>query len=264
MKKINLSIFVLLFLCFWQTSAAVTMIELKQANSSIDKIYIDGLKVRIDSSIEPGYVIIDAGKRKMYIVSHQEKQIMDMGNVMNKDKSDTKKYNVKFINKGKGPKIAGYTTQHYIVRVNGKKCSDEYTSKKIAKDFGIEKALEKIFTLPEETEMEMTQGMNECLLAESQISSMYSQYGYALRSLDANGMLDFEVIRLNKNASLPPGGFSLPKGYKNVNMGAMMQDLEQKIPQMTPEGMQNMTQEQIQQMQQMMEKMMKKMGETGK
>jgi len=262
MKSINRILCAFFMMCISQVSLAVTMVELRQGDGSVDKMYFEGMKVRVDSGSEPGYMIIDVKNNKVIAVSHEERKIIDMGSVdQAEEDAQGQPLNIQFVNKGKGPKIVGYSTKHYQVVVNGQKCSDEYVSKKLPKDLGIEKVLGKM--LAGEPDMEMMDGvdMDPCILAEPQISKMFSNYGYPLRSIRANGELDVEVVRVNRKASLPSGGFSLPKGYQRVDMVKMMQNFQKNMPEMTPEGMKNVSPEQLQQMKQTLEQMMKKMGQ---
>lgn len=266
MTKYNfrLSIAFVAFFSF-SSAQAVTLIETRQADGSSEKIYIDGMKVRIDSSAEPGYVIIDGAKGTMHVVSHEEKQIMDMGSMLNNGNSGKKtKYKIKFIKKGKGPKIAGYTTMHYQVQVDGKKCSDEYVSKKMPQELGIQKTFDRISSMLSGPDMDGMPGMDPCMMAEQQLSAQYSQYGYPMRTKDASGALESEVIKTSKNAPLPKGGFSLPKGYQVVTMGQMMQQMGEQMGEQMGQQMQGMDQEQVEQMQQMMEQMMQQMGKPPK
>lgn len=248
---------------------SVTLIELKQGDGANDRMYFQDMKVRVDSDRESGYVIIDVKNNTVVAVSHDEKKIIDMGTIENKDVDAPRQpLDVQFVNKGKGPDIAGYSTRHFEVRVNGKKCSDEYLNKKLPQQLGIEKVLDKMPSGDSGMEMMEDMGMevDSCMLAESEVSRMFSRYGYPLRSVRANGELDSEVVRINKNAKMPANGFGFPKGYQRVDAGKMMQDFQHKMqnmPELTPEGMKNVTPEQLQQMQQMMEQMMKKMGQPG-
>lgn len=262
MKNSYKLVILMILTCVCQAATAVTLIELKQADGSGEKVYIDGMMVRIESSIDPGYVILDGSKGNMFLVSPTEKQIMDMGHMMSQEqKSKKSKYDIKFISKGNGPKIAGYKTKKYEVRVNGQKCSDEYLSTKMPKDLGIQKTFEKISTMFNGPDMGMMPGMNACMMAEQDITASYSKYGYPMRTVDANGKLESEVVKLTKKAAMPSGGFSLPKGYKRVDVGQMMQGAQQQMPadamkNMPADMMQNLSPEQAQQMQQMMEQMM--------
>jgi len=268
MKRIHGVLSGILFLSSFSALAAV-LVEFKQGDGSTNTMYFQGMKVRVDSSAEPGYIIIDLKQNKIIAVSHEEKKIIDMGNIEHDETvRHSQPLNIEFVKKGNGPSIIGYATKHYEVRVNGKKCSDEYLNKTMPKNLGIEAVLAKMPSADSGMEMmqDMAMQMNPCLLAEPGISAMFSRYGYPLRSVNANGELDTEVIRVNKKASLPAGGFSYPKAYQRVDAGKMMHDLQQKMqnmPELTEEGMQNATPEQLQQMQQMMEQMMKKMGQPG-
>lgn len=256
-NKLYHTLFLISFFCASQTVSALSLIETKQADGSIEKIYIDGLKVRIESGSEPGYVLIDGGKGSMFIVSSEEKQIVDMSHLMGQGKRESKSaYQIKFVNKGDGPAIAGYATKHYEIRVNGKKCADEFTSTKMPKDLGMEKAFEKISAMFNEPDMGMMPGMDACTKADEQISHLYSEYGYPMRSLDAGGNLESEVVGVKKKANMPSGGFDLPEGYQRVDMGKMMRG----TPETRSERGRNRSPERQQQMQQMMEQMMEQMG----
>lgn len=259
-----ISFFILLF--FQQASSAVTLIETRQGDGSIEKIYVEGMKVRIDHSNDPGFVIIDGNKKTMHVVSHEEKQIMNMADMLKNNKpGNNSKFTVKFFKEGNGPKIAGYSTKHYIITVNGKKCSDEFTSKKMLKDLGIQKTFERVasmFAGMGPSGMDMMQDMDPCMMAEEKISSEFVKYGYPMRSLDANGALESEVINLTQNTSLPAGGFNLPNGYPVVDMGQMMQGMMPDMQNMPPDAMQGMPPGMDpEQMKQMMEKMMQQMGQ---
>ena len=253
-----------------QVAMGVTLIELKQGDGSVDKMYFEGMKVRVDSSSDSGYVVIDVKNNKMVAVSHEEKKIIDMGRIEDEDTGAHQlSLEIQFVNKGKGPKIAGYPTRHYVIVVNGKKCSDEYLNKKLPQQLGIDKVLNNMPSGGSGMEMMEDMGMeiDPCLQSEPQVSKMFVRYGYPLRSVKANGELDSEVVKIMKRTTLPQGGFGFPKGYQRVDVGKMMRDAQRQIqnmPEMTPEGMQNATPEQIQQMQLMMEQMMKKMGRPDK
>lgn len=83
MKNIYRTLFALLIMCFAQVVAALTMIEVKESDGSVNKMYFKGSKIRVDSSSEPGYVIIDTKNNSMVAVSHEEKKIIDMGSFDN-------------------------------------------------------------------------------------------------------------------------------------------------------------------------------------
>ncbi len=228
-----------------QVAFSAVLIESKQGNGSIDKVYIKGAQVRIDSSTEPGYVLINTDKGTMHAVNHTEKQIMDIGEAISQNKQTMpgkNKFDIKFSKKGSGPTIAGYSTTHYVIMVNGQKCSDEYTSKKLMNDLGVEKTFNKLMTMfkdlaPDMSGMMMNQ--DPCMAAEQQILGNYMKHGFPMRSVDKNGSLETEVVKVKKKASLPAGGFDFPKGYKMVDMSQMMQGMP-AMPQMSPEDMKAM------------------------
>jgi len=242
-----------------QTVFAVTLIETKQADGSIEKTYVDNSKIRVDTSSEPGYALIDGNKGTMLFVSHEERKIIDMSYTMEgAEPSALSEYQIEFVNKGKGPTILGYATRHFEIRVNGKKCAEEFTSTDMPKALGIQETFEKIVTMISDPEIEMMPGMDVCMVADEKSSELYVEYGYPMRSLDAHGKLESEVIRIEKNAAMPKGGFTTPKDYQLVNMEDMMKGM-QDMMKMSPEQMQNMSPEQQQQMQQMMDNIMQQM-----
>ena len=266
--------FMLKLLCIFgvlavqQAAFAAVLIESKQGNGSIDKVYIKGAQVRIDSSAEPGYVLINTDKGTMHAVNHTEKQIMDIGEAISQNKQEMpnkNKYNIKFTRKGSGPTIAGYSTTHYVVMVNGQKCSDEYTSKKMMNDLGVEKTFKKLMAMFKDLVPDMSGMMNQdpCMAAEQQISENYMKHGFPMRSVNKDGSLETEVVRIKKKASVPAGGFDFPKGYKMVDMSQMMQGMP-AMPQMSPEQMKAMENMDPEKMKQLMDQMMEEMKHMGK
>ena len=252
-----------------QVAFATVLIESRQGDGSIDKVYIKGAQVRIDSSVEPGYVLINTDKGTMHAVNHTEKQIMDIGEAISQNKQtmpgNKKQFDVKFSSKGSGPTIAGYSTKHYVIMVNGQKCSDEYTSKKLMKDLGVEKTFKKLMKMFKDLVPDMSGMMNQdpCMAAEQQISENYIKHGFPMRSVNKDGSLETEVVKIKKNASVPAGGFDFPKGYKMVDMSQMMQGMP-AMPQMSPEDMKAMENMDPEKMKELMEKMMEQMQQMGK
>jgi len=268
MKSILKLLCIIGVLAVQQAAVAAVLIESKQGDGSIDKVYIKGAQVRIDSSVEPGYVLINTDKGTMHAVNHNEKQIMDIGEAISQNKQtmpNKNKYNIKFTRKGSGPTIAGYSTTHYVVMVNGQKCSDEYTSKKMMNDLGVEKTFKKLMAMFKDLVPDMSGMMNQdpCMAAEQQISENYMKHGFPMRSVNKDGSLETEVVRIKKKASVPAGGFDFPKGYKMVDMSQMMQGMP-AMPQMSPEQMKAMENMDPEKMKQLMEQMMEEMKHMGK
>jgi len=254
-----------------QVTFATVLIESKQGDGSLDKVYIKGSQVRIDSSAEPGYVLIDTDKGTMHAVNHTEKQVMNIGEAIaqNKQQMPNKtKFDIKFAKKGSGPTIAGYSTTHFVIMVNGQKCSDEYTSKKLMNDLGVEKTFKKLMTMFKDLAPDMSGMMNQdpCMAAEQQISENYVKHGFPMRSVYKDGSLETEVVKTKKNASLPAGGFDFPKGYKMVDMSQMMQGMP-AMPQMSPEqmkAMEDMEKMDPEKIKKLMDDMMEEMKHMGK
>ena len=260
MKKIFIVFFVFIAAASFATvSRAATLIESKDKEGGIQKMWIQGSKMRMDFSHEKGYSLFDAKARKMYVVNPNEKTIMDVSWTLEETKTSGKsKYKIKFTKKGSGPSIAGYATNHFEFFVNDNKCKDEFLSLKALNDI---EAHEIFDAMPKQGPMDlegMPPGMiSPCDAVAASLGEQYKKYGFPLRIIDKTGTVDSEVTRISKNSPPPRGGFDPPSGYtvrKMGDMNKMMREMPQKgdsMPEMPkdfdPEKMQKMMQEMMKQ-----------------
>ncbi len=230
-----------------------TLLEMKDGEGGNQKMWIDGERMRIQDSSEPGYMLMHVKEKKMYVVDAEERQVLDMSGVFANRRGggpQAAKLDVALVKQGKGPKIAGYDTMHYALTVNGEKCSDEYLSGKALSDIAATDAFEALSELAPEGPMGMAQ-LGPCEAADFQLTEIYKQHGYPLRIVRADGSLESEVTSVVKNAAAPEGGFSLPADYPVVTFGQMMR--QAMPPSVIPEGVDPA------QMEHMMQEMMKRM-----
>ena len=239
---------------------AATVIESRDGQGEGQKVWIEESKMRVESSSEQSYMLLDADRKTMYVVDTQEKTVMDMSSILRKESAPGKvKPSVTVQSRGKGPVVAGYATQHYQFSVNGTKCTDEYLSVQAMKD--VESA--EIFAAMEQLgamgmEMGAMADMDPCETVGFALQDTYAQYGFPLRIVDRYGSLDTEVLKIEKHATLPPGGFEVPAGYPVKSFDAMMQ---QNMREMEMPSMQEMPQDfDPAEFERRMQEMMQQMG----
>lgn len=208
--------------------SAATLIEERDSEASTI-MYIEGGKMRAQTPGEEGYMLMDLRARTMFTISPSDKQAVDMSSMVfgqaNTDKSAAARSVKSSLDKvGSGPEIAGYATEHYVLTANGRKCEEYFTSKKAFQDSGWAEMwndLEQSFkdmALSEED-------ADDCDIAGAEVANP-ADMGWPLKTIDAEGLVS-EVVRIEQNATVPPGGFEVPAGYTVVSMqellsGAMM------------------------------------------
>jgi hypothetical protein len=228
-----------------------TLIELTAGDGDQQKMWLEGHKMRVEVNAQPSYILMDTKNRKLYTVNTKEREAMDMSSIIGKNKgkkTQTTGQKASLVKKGKGPTIAGYSTVHYELLLGSHKCSDEYLSRKALADIATPEVFDALSQMSAATPM-ATEMMDPCDAASITLSSSYKRLGYPLRTLGADGKLEMEVKRIVKNAPAPPGGFTIPKGYKVTNFEQVMQrDMPQNMPEgMDPADMERMMQEMMKQ-----------------
>lgn len=138
---------------------------------------------------------------------------------------------IKLLNKGKGPTIAGFKTQVYSLQVNGKNCGTIFGSKKLLNKKGIKEIFSALSQLQNQTQnmMGAYRGMmGECEQAELQMSNSYNTTGAPMRLLDQQGQLESEVRKINDNAKTPASYYKIPATYRVTNMQEKMNQARQQ------------------------------------
>ena len=216
---------------------AASLVEMKTPHTGLNSVWIEGKKMRVDSP-QQGYMIMDFDKQKIYAVNPREKSIVDLSSSLQKDRAaGSTALKIELQAKGAGPRIAGYPTQQYSVRVNGQNCATSYTSMPAMRDSGFGPLIEGMSYLNFNPMME--QYMDPCEKASAQIAQRFQKLGMPLRQMGKQGELVYEVIRIEKNARLPKGGFALPENYQVIDMQRQMGGM---MPGMTPEMRKSMEQ----------------------
>ncbi|MGE0082742.1 MAG: DUF4412 domain-containing protein [Thiohalomonadaceae bacterium] len=231
-------------------AAAVTLIE-STAEGEVSRFWVEGVRARIESRDQQGYMLMDLGKGTMLLVNHEDKQVVDMSRQL--QRADGKKAGpaIKLVKKGNGPRIAGYDTQHYQLTADGQVCQDLYMSRKAYQDAKLEayaKAFAKYVMVPPVV-------LGPCDQAGLSVDRHLAEGGLPLRVVEEGEVMD-EVTRITPNAALPAGGFEPPAGYERVDMDVLMQEGMREMEEQMRRMQEGMTPEQRREMERMMQEFM--------
>jgi hypothetical protein len=269
-RKTVLLIAAVMFLSISQGQAA-TLIESKDRQGTLTKMWIEGSMMRVDINNESSYMLFDVKNKKMYAVDPEKREAMDMSHLFNEDRKNVlgrPEYKFKFDMMGKGPVIAGYNTLHFQSSANGMKCADEYLSKKAFDDIASLEIFEALSKMAESAQSGMRMGMgtqDPCESLDENAMGNYKKHGYPLKMVEKDGSVDSEVIRISLDVAKPKKDFQVPGGYEVINLEQMMNEQMKYMPQQgnnqaTPQmkGMENQEMDPAE-MQLMLEQMMKNM-----
>lgn len=228
---------VTLFLLFITTTvSAATLIEIESNEDGRTQVITDGSQARINSSQDQSYVLIDYKKQSMYVVLPEQKQIMDMsGDMPSMAGKISSEIKMDVVPMGSGPDIAGYATKKFKLKANGKDCGFIYGSMDAMKVTGIAQLLQTMNKFEEKQRASMgsyADMTGPCKRAKMSLSTQAEVIGVPMLDVDKNGKKDNEVIRIDTNASLPAGVFSLPEGYKTISVADQMKQAKKAVNEM--------------------------------
>lgn len=217
------------------TTFAATLVEIRDNQGEIQRLWIEGSALRIDPAGGQGYMLFDEKSRNLLVIDHERGVVMDMTSLLAAKQNENRKaqFVAKALQKGSGPTIAGYSTIHFEVSVNDTKCSDEYLSQKALDDVRFFKpvaAMADIVGLTVNADSQKT--ANPCDSAPFILGNTYQKNGFPMKVATIDGSLDSEVLRIAGNVKLPPGGFPPPAGYPVLQVNQAMWDAMQNMPAM--------------------------------
>jgi len=203
---------------------AGTIIESRDLEGRINKLTVEGEKVRLETS-ETGYMLIDLKEKKFYTIEPNEQRIIDMSSfysmpIAQSQSGDRGKINVHFKKMGKGPNIAGYPTTHYKMMINEFVCADEYLSKE-AYTLSDVKTLFRAYAhmSGREAAMGVSGDGDPCERLEFEMSEeQYEKLGIPMRTVARDGHTDHEVMTIKENATIAETLFNLPKSYTTLTV----------------------------------------------
>jgi hypothetical protein len=231
------------------------LMESLEADGELSRIYIEGDRARLEMPGDESYIVMDVAKRSMKVVSHQERSVMDLSELL-QDKGNggaqakVPRVEGRSLSKGAGPKIAGFGTEEYEIQANGAYCGTVFLSAEAMKGTGFARFARMMETMDDFVEANVNAMLgttaqaagvdSPCESATEQQMTRLLATGVPLRVLDQNRQLESEVTLIDKRAKLPVDAFVTPADYQQT----------------TPKQMMDESRVQLQEMQQQMEQMM--------
>lgn len=240
-------ILILCTLSVYGYSQADTQIKTIDKDGESSTITSNGSIVRLDNANEPGYVLIDTRQQQFKMVDAQRQQVMvvDLKSAKKQAPPATSQVKISLNKTGKGPKIAGYSTDKYTLSANGKLCNTIFSSKAVMKIKGIAELFDAMGTM-EQQSLNMMGGfrsmMDECEEANMQSAELFKTAGAPLRIIEADGQLESEIQSINSNAKINKTYYQIPASYQQVSMQQQMDRARQQMQQNMPDMNQIMQQ----------------------
>lgn len=214
---------------------AATMLEIR-SDEGVTKVYKDGSHSRMESG--DSYMVIDSSAETLFVVMPNERRAIDMSNALKTTASgNSEPVSINFKKKNAGPRIAGYRTLKYDYIADGKHCGSLFASADALEDTGLGDTFEMMQRMAAKADALMvafTSNPDPCKRADNQFARYLKKIGIPMRIQSGNGKLVSEIVRIEKNAKLPPNAFSVPAGYQVQDAGKMMQrmpDMQEMMPQ---------------------------------
>lgn len=203
--------------------AGVTLLETRSDDGEIQEIYTDGARMRAQVKGNQQYMILDLKGRKMYMVDPAERRVADMSGMLQTRGRDRAQQagTGSLVHRGKGPTVAGFATERYAVESGGKSCGEVMLSRKALE--ALPNAAALLEGLAALADSGPPVGADPCARADDALLGDFRRLGLPLVTIDAKGRKTMEVLRMVRNASPPPGAFSLPEGYEVVDVGREME-----------------------------------------
>ena len=223
----RLSMVVLLFFFLASPLGAATMIEIK-SNDSISRIYSDGKKARMGMD-ESGYIIIDPAAGTAHTVIDAQKEVVKI--TLDEDVATKEaKVDVKVKEAGAGPEIIGYSTMKYDFYINDQFCGSVFSSKKAMEEAQIQPVytfIQKMTAKMQALSSQFSPQNDPCLLGGAAMTEKVMALGLALKSVEKDGSVSSEIVKIDTKAQLPEKAFVIPEGYQVKDMNQMHESMQQ-------------------------------------
>jgi hypothetical protein len=207
---------------------AATLLEMRDGDGGVQRMWVEGAKLRVEPDGMPMYMLMDLDTGTMLMVDTDEQHIMEMsGMAEDMPRADpAPEGEARLVKRGAGPTIAGYATEHYVLQVGELACGEEFVSRKALQEAGLERMARRMAAMGG---MEQMLGVDAepCDAAVDLLHREIPRIGMPLRSVDREGRVEMEVVRIERGAALPAGGFEPPAGYARMNMQELLQQMMQ-------------------------------------
>jgi len=242
MKDLHLRIIAGIFTaCICSASFAATVVEQKyMGKKQTITINKDHAHIKEDGSND--YKLLDFNKRKAYMVDAKKKRIVEMDFTGTPPKLPyapqrqhrRPKVKAELVNKGSGPKIAGYSTTKHLVKANGQLCSENYFSKKAAQVPYLEKFNKARSDITNSRKIKEIP-VHLCQKAHDDLQAKSKTWGFPMKTVIKTGKsgddkIMFEITSIKKDVKASADLFKPPaKGYKVISEKEMIAEEQAKM-----------------------------------
>ncbi|NOQ69559.1 MAG: hypothetical protein GQ573_05580 [Gammaproteobacteria bacterium] len=222
--------FVGMLFLFCSPVMAGTIIEI-QNNNELTTLITDGQKVRMNMS-ESEYAILDYSNHSAQIINPQKKQVMflNVGDMTAGNNVVTVQISINKL--GDGQEIAGYKTQKFSYKANGRSCGVIYGSKNAYQTDGIKELVAALKTLMEKQRVALggfASLVDICTLADMQLMDHINTVGLPLRT-EKNGRAELEIKMIKAGVSLADDTFVIPASYRMLGEKQQMKAVATAVP----------------------------------
>ena len=208
----------LLFCLFTNSAIADVQLTIKNAAGIEGKVSFSKKRARLNSGLKNNsYLLLHYSKEEITLVDSTRKQAAKgyLGNIQNA--SNTDHLVVSLEKKGKGPKIEGYKTKEYLVKLNENPCGTVFLAKKLLKKKEVKRYLGMIEKMPPQSHYALSQynGMaGDCMVLGNKLAALYSKKGFPLKTLNTRGDVVSEVIKVKAKKDIKSSYYKIPDGYQ--------------------------------------------------
>ena len=193
-------------------------------------MYVDGPDSRMGADGARQFVLMNWKDKTLYMVDTASKQATDMSMGLKQraaaQKCPQPEVEAVLEHLGAGPQLAGYATEHYVLKADGKACEEIFASKKAFGELGA--WLDNVREMEERDDEDV--GRSKCDIAADKALDL-SEIGWPLKTITlrgpGKGQVE-EVLRIEKDVSVPAGFFDVPAGYKIVTLEQLYPELAGK------------------------------------
>ncbi len=232
--------------------SADTVIELHSDDAQV-QLLSNGKKARINTRGKEEYMLVDYARNNIYTVMPDKKQYINVSEpIPSMSSKQPPAIHLNITPAGNGPVIAGYPTSAYKLSANGTKCGTLYSSKEALKGTSVEDlfgAMKKMADNHRKSLGGFAAAIPPCQLARMELGSKVRKIGAPMKTINTEGHVQSEIIKINKNATVKPSYYDIPANYEKVSMTDTIQKAQRSNQQM------DRMQQQMPQMRQMMQQM---------
>lgn len=253
-----------------QKGVAISAPKTANAQAQTSTILLDASHARMEVGSAEQYMLFDFTQQKMTMVNAQQKQAIDMSSLPKMPENlpkppaqaDAAPVKVELVKVGKGPEIAGFSTEHYQVKADGKVCSNEFISAEAMNIEYVENFMQSMHKMAAERRKNMKNmpffKQDPCAKAAEQSAGDMLKHGMLMRSQDSNGQLRNEIVSIKTDVAAKAEDFTVPADFEVMTPQQMMQRAMQNrgrqgqggqnAPQISPEMREKMQQEMMKRM----------------